>query len=46
MPIVESIKRFLQSPNGRKVTEHGKRLAADPRNRERAKGLFSRRRRP
>ncbi|WP_181783110.1 hypothetical protein [Pseudonocardia pini] len=46
MPIVESVKRFLRSPSGRRVTEQGRRMAADPRNRQRAKGLLARMRRP
>ncbi|GAA4692832.1 hypothetical protein GCM10023215_32500 [Pseudonocardia yuanmonensis] len=45
MPIVEKVKRFLQSPNGRRLTEQGRRLAADPRNRERARGMLTRMRR-
>ncbi|MCE3556284.1 hypothetical protein LWC33_33185 [Pseudonocardia sp. RS11V-5] len=42
MPIVERVKRFLQSPRGRQLTDQGRRLAADPRNRERARSMLTR----
>ncbi|MCE0766211.1 hypothetical protein LWC35_25385 [Pseudonocardia kujensis] len=42
MPIVERVKRFLQSPRGRQLTDQGRRLAADPRNRERARRMVTR----
>ncbi|MEU7815639.1 hypothetical protein [Pseudonocardia sp. NPDC049154] len=45
MPIVERVKRFLQSPSGRRLTDQGRRMAADPRNRERARGMLTRFRR-
>jgi hypothetical protein len=45
MPIMNRIRDFLASPQGRRLTDAGRRAAADPRNRERARGLFSRLRR-
>ncbi|MFR9800940.1 hypothetical protein ACL02T_01395 [Pseudonocardia sp. RS010] len=45
MPIVDKVKRFLHSPRGRQLTDQGRRLAADPRNRERARGLLTKMRR-
>jgi hypothetical protein len=45
MSIVTSIRNFLRSPQGRRVTDHGRRMAADPRNRERARGFLARLRR-
>jgi hypothetical protein len=45
MPILDRIRSFLASPQGRRVTDHGRRLAADPRNQERARGLLARLRR-
>ncbi|HLU56615.1 MAG TPA: hypothetical protein VKZ81_14245 [Pseudonocardia sp.] len=46
MPLLQRIRAFLVSPQGRRTTEHGRRMAADPRTRERARGLFSRLHRP
>lgn len=40
MPILTRIKNFLSSPQGRKLTEQGKRMAADPRRRQQAKDLL------
>lgn len=45
MPILQRVKSFLQSPQGRRLTDQGRRVASDPRNRERAKGFLSRLRR-
>ena len=45
MPILQRVKSFLQSPQGRRLTDQGRRMASDPRNRERAKGFLSRLRR-
>lgn len=39
------IRSFLASPQGRRVTDQGRRMASDPRSRQRLGGLFSRRRR-
>ncbi len=41
MPIMARIKNFLSSPQGRRLTEQGKRMASDPRRREQAKGLLA-----
>jgi hypothetical protein len=45
MPIMDRIKNFLASPQGRRVTDQGRRMASDPRNQERARGLLARLRR-
>jgi hypothetical protein len=45
VPLLERIKRFLGSPQGRRLTEQGRRLASDPRNQQRARGLLARFRR-
>jgi hypothetical protein len=45
MPILNRIRSFLAGPRGRRVTDTGRRMAADPRNRERARGLLARLRR-
>jgi hypothetical protein len=45
MPLMDRVRRFLASPQGRKLTDQGRRAAADPRNRARARDLFSRLRR-
>ncbi|MGH3777762.1 MAG: hypothetical protein ACRDRR_18870 [Pseudonocardiaceae bacterium] len=44
--IVSKIRHFLNSPQGRRAVEQGKRYASDPQNREKLRGLLSRRRRP
>ncbi|MEJ3652987.1 hypothetical protein WEH80_08385 [Actinomycetes bacterium KLBMP 9759] len=46
MPLLNRIRAFLRSPQGRRVTEQGRRMASDPRNRERLRSFLSRRRRP
>jgi hypothetical protein len=45
MPIIDRIRSFLASPQGRRATEHGRRMATDPRNQDRARGLLARFRR-
>jgi hypothetical protein len=45
MPIMDRIKHFLASPQGRRMTDQGRRMASDPRNQERARGLLARLRR-
>lgn len=45
MPIMNRIREFLASPQGRRTVEQGRRLASDPRNRQRARDLFARMRR-
>jgi len=45
MPLMDRIRGFLSSPQGRRVVDQGRRAAANPRNRERARGFLSRLRR-
>jgi hypothetical protein len=45
MPLLQRIRTFLASPQGRRVTDQGRRMAADPRNRQRATSLLARFRR-
>jgi len=45
MPIINRIRAFLTSPQGRRMTDRGRRVAADPRNRARARGMLARMRR-
>jgi hypothetical protein len=42
MALLNRIRAFLVSPQGRRLTDQGRRMAADPRNRERARGFLSR----
>ncbi len=39
------IRSFLSSPQGRRVSDQGRRMASDPRTRQRATGFLSRLRR-
>jgi hypothetical protein len=39
---MQRIRTFLASPQGKRLTEQGRRMAADPRNRERARGFLAR----
>lgn len=43
--ILNKIRRFLSSPQGRRTMEQGRRYASNPRNRTKLLGLLSRRRR-
>jgi hypothetical protein len=45
MPLMQRIRAFLASPQGKRMTDQGRRMAADPRNRERARGFLTRFRR-
>lgn len=36
------IRDFFSSPQGRRLTDQGRRMASDPRNQERARGLLAR----
>ena len=45
MPLLDRIRTFLASPQGRRVTERGRRYASDPRNQQRARTLLDRWRR-
>ncbi|GAA2508173.1 hypothetical protein GCM10010406_50870 [Streptomyces thermolineatus] len=40
--IMNRIKEFARSPQGRRLTEEGRRMASDPRKREQAKQALSR----
>jgi hypothetical protein len=42
MPLLQRIKDFLSSPQGKRLTDQGRRMAADPRNRERARDFLAR----
>jgi hypothetical protein len=42
VPLLDRIKRFLASPEGRRLTEQGRRMASDPRNQQRVRGLLAR----
>jgi hypothetical protein len=42
MPLLHRIRAFLSSPQGRRLSDHGRRLAADPRNRARFRGFLAR----
>ncbi|MDQ3887057.1 MAG: hypothetical protein M3308_08670 [Actinomycetota bacterium] len=43
--IMARIRSFLNSPQGRRLTDRGRRLTNDPRMRQKLRGLLSRRRR-
>lgn len=45
MLLFAKIRNFLRSPQGRRLTDRGRQMAADPRNRARARGFLSRLRR-
>ncbi|GAA5138902.1 hypothetical protein GCM10023320_74060 [Pseudonocardia adelaidensis] len=45
MPLMDRIRAFLASPQGRRLTDQGRRMASDPRNRERARSFLARLRR-
>lgn len=45
MLLFAKIRNFLRSPQGQRLTDRGRRMAADPRNRARARGFLSRLRR-
>ena len=42
MPLLDRIRTFMRSPQGRRVTEQGRRMAADPHTRDRARGWLAR----
>lgn len=44
--IFSKIRRFLNSPQGRRMIDQGRRHASNPENRAKLLGLLSRRRRP
>ncbi|WP_199565729.1 hypothetical protein [Spongiactinospora rosea] len=43
--LVDKVRRYLSSPQGRQAVEKAKRMANDPRNRQKARGLLDRWRR-
>jgi len=43
--IVTRIRKFLRSPQGRRMIDQGRRMASEPRNRDKLRSLLSRRRR-
>ena len=45
MPLLDRLRTFLASPQGRRVTDRGRRYASDPRNQQRARSLLARLRR-
>ncbi len=45
MPIMNRIRGFLSSPQGRRLTDQGRRAATNPRNQQRARGMLARLRR-
>ena len=46
MPLFDRIRRFLASPQGRRLTDQGRRYASDPRRQQQARDLLARFRRP
>jgi hypothetical protein len=45
VPLLARIRAFLASPQGRRLSDQGRRYAADPRNQQRARSLLARLRR-
>lgn len=45
MPLLDRIRAFLAGPQGRRMTDRGRRWAADPRNQQRARSVVDRWRR-
>jgi len=46
VPLLDRIRSFLTSPQGRRLTDQGRRYASDPRRRQQARDLLTRLRRP
>ena len=46
MPLLDRIRSFLTSPQGRRLTDQGRRYASDPRRQRQARDLLTRFRRP
>ena len=42
MPLLDRIRTFLASPQGRRLTDQGRRYASDPRRQQQARNLLSR----
>src|SRR3954452_22773104 len=45
VPLLDRIRAFLTGPQGRRLTEQGRRYASDPRNQQRARDALARFRR-
>jgi hypothetical protein len=43
--LLDRIRTFMSGPQGRRLTEQGRRYASDPRNQQRARSLLARLRR-
>ena len=46
VPLIDRIRSFMASPQGRRLTDQGERYASDPRSQQQARGLLARFRRP
>jgi hypothetical protein len=44
--VLSKIRRFLNSPQGRRVIDQGRQYASNPQNRAKLRDLLSRRRKP
>jgi hypothetical protein len=44
VPLLDKIRSFFASPQGRRLTDQARRAASDPRNQQRARDVFSRKR--
>jgi hypothetical protein len=42
VPLLDRIRTFLASPQGRRLTDQGRRYASDPRRRQQVRGLLAR----
>jgi hypothetical protein len=45
MPLLDRVRAFLTSPQGRRLTDRGRRYASDPRTQQRARAALDRWRR-
>ena len=45
MPLIDRIRTFFASPQGRRLTDQGRRYASDPRRQRQARDLLARFRR-
>jgi hypothetical protein len=45
VPLLDRIRTFLASPQGRRLTDQGRRYASDPRRQQQVRGLLARFRR-
>jgi hypothetical protein len=45
VPLLDRIRTFLASPQGRRLTDQGRRYASDPRRQQQVRGLLDRFRR-